>query len=190
MIELVTYPPYDEQKLTELILYVAERTKDDPTTGATKLNKYLYFSDFAAVRRLGRPITAAEYQKLERGPAPRRLRPIRTKLVSEGEARLEERSDAFGFVHHCLIPLRQARTELFTEDELHLVNDVVDRLRSSTAVEISELSHRDAAWQLVKEGETIPYELAFVVAPQQAPPTAAVRAEGERIAAAYANRLA
>ncbi|MGI8776086.1 MAG: hypothetical protein ACR2LJ_01535 [Acidimicrobiales bacterium] len=33
---------------------------------------------------------------------------------------------------------------------------------------MSELSHREAGWQLVNEGETIPYELAFVLAPSEA----------------------
>jgi hypothetical protein len=190
MLGPVADPYFNEEKLTELILYIANRTKDDPTAGATKLNKYLYFADFAAMRKLGHPITAADYQKLERGPAPRRLRPIRAKLLESGAARLEERSDAFGYVRHCLIPLRPARTELFTSDELALVDGVVDRLRTSSASEISELSHRDAGWQLVDEGDTIPYELAFVVAPLDAPPTEAVRAEGRRIAAEYADRLA
>ena len=190
MLERVTYPPYDEEKLTELILYVAGRTSEDPATGATKLNKYLYFAEFAAMRKLGRPITSAEYQKLERGPAPRRLIPIRGKLLASGEARLDERADAFGYVRHCLVPLRPPRTELFTSEELEIVDSVIDRLRTSSAAEMSELSHRDAAWQLVHEGDTIPYELAFVVAPSEAPPTEAVRAEGRRIAVEYAERLA
>jgi hypothetical protein len=89
--------------------------------------------------------------------------------VEAGDARLEERSDAFGYVRHCLVPLRPARGEIFTAEELQLVDDVIDRLRGCTAAEISDLSHRDAGWQLVDDGDTIPYELAFVVAPAEAP---------------------
>ncbi len=60
MVEEVTFGPYDEDKLTELVLYVAKGLQHDPQGGATKLNKCLYFADFSAVRRLGHPITGAE----------------------------------------------------------------------------------------------------------------------------------
>lgn len=190
MIEEVPNVPYNEDKLTELVLYIATQTQGDRAAGATKLNKYLYFADFSAVRRLGRPITGADYQKLRFGPAPRRLAPVREQLLRLGDARLEERVDALGYVHHELIPLRQPRTNLFTADELSLVDQVIDALRESSASEVSELSHREAGWQLVDEGESIPYELAFVLAPGEAEPTPAIRAEGERILALYAKRLA
>jgi Protein of unknown function (DUF4065) len=130
MLDEMTYGPYDEDKLTELVVYVATRTQHDQTAGATKLNKYLYFADFAAVRRLGHPITGAVYQKLPHGPAPRRLRPVRDELVRCGDARLEKRTDALGFVHHDLIPVREAHTELFSPDELALVNEVIATLET------------------------------------------------------------
>jgi hypothetical protein len=81
---------YDERKLTELIVYVADRLRSDRADGATKLNKVLFFADFAHVRKHRRPITGAEYQKLPYGPAPRRLMPIRKALVSAGAATLVE----------------------------------------------------------------------------------------------------
>jgi len=182
--------PYREDKLAELILYIAEQTAGDRSAGATKLNKYLYFAEFAAVRRLGRPITGAEYQKLPFGPAPRRLAPVREKLLRDNDARLDERIDALGYVHHRLIPQREPRTDVFTADELRLVDEVIETLRAMSATEVSELSHRQAGWQLVEEGETIPYELAFVLAPSEVEPTPAIRAEGERVLKAYGDRLA
>lgn len=186
----ITNVPYREDKLAELVLYIAKRTAGDRSAGATKLNKYLYFADFAAVRRLGRPITGAEYQKLPFGPAPRRLAPVRNRLVREEDARLEERVDALGYVHHELIPEREPRTGLFSPDELRLVDEVIEALRDMSAAQVSELSHREAGWQLVEEGETIPYELAYVLAPSETEVTPAIRAEGERILREHRHRLA
>ncbi|MFA5885459.1 MAG: Panacea domain-containing protein [Acidimicrobiia bacterium] len=77
---------YDEAKLTELVLLVADRLRDDRAGGATKLNKVLSFADFAHCRRTGHSITGAEYQKLPQGPAPRRLLPIRDRLLRGGGA--------------------------------------------------------------------------------------------------------
>lgn len=190
MPEEVKYAPYDEQKLAELVLYIAKKLQNDPRGGATKLNKCLYFAEFSAVRRLGHPITGAEYQRLPQGPAPRRLRPVRDGLVRNGEARLEERTDSFGYRHHDLIPAREPRTDAFSAEELSVVDDVIAELAVMNAAQVSELSHRDAGWQLVGEGETIPYELAFVLAPEQVEMTPAMRAEGQRLLAQYADRLA
>src|SRR5205807_5890727 len=108
------------------------------SAGATKLNKCLYFADFAAVRRLGRPITGAAYQKLRFGPAPQRLAPVRDRLLRDRDARLDERVDALGYVHHELIPQREPRTDLFTADELRLVDEVIEALREMSAAEVSE----------------------------------------------------
>lgn len=65
---------FDESKFKELVLYIATNTSRDPTVGAVELNKILYYSDFIAYKRLGRPITGAAYQKLSEGPAPRQKR--------------------------------------------------------------------------------------------------------------------
>ena len=190
MIEEVTDVRYSEEKLTELLLYVAKCTEGDRYAGATKLNKYLYFSDFSAMRRLGHPITGAEYQKLPFGPAPRRLAPVRERLVQSGDARLERQVDAFGYVHHALVALREPRVELFSDDELRLVDDVIEVLRDASAAEVTELSHREAGWQLVGDGEVIPYPLAFVLAPAEAALTPSIAAEAERLLAENADRLA
>lgn len=79
---------YDESKFTEMLLYVAARLADDRAGGATKLNKVMYFADFAHVRRHGRPISGAEYFKLENGLAPRRLVPVRQRLIAADGAEL------------------------------------------------------------------------------------------------------
>ena len=122
--------PYDEAKLTEMVLYVAARLQGDRSGGATKLNKVLYFADFAHVRRHGRPISGAEYQKLPQGPAPRRLKPVRQRLVDEGAAAVET-EDFLGYRLHRLVPRRQADLTLFDEDERATLDKVLDDLAGS-----------------------------------------------------------
>ena len=82
------------------------------------------------------------------------------------------------------------RMSLFSPDEIALVDEVIAMLRDLSAVRVSDLSHREAGWQLVEVGETIPYELAFVLAPDLAEATPAIRKEGRRILEQYADRLA
>jgi hypothetical protein len=86
---------YDENKTAELILYVAEQTELDETAGAIKLNKVLYFAELTHMRRVGVPITGADYQKLPMGPGLRRMLPIRDRLLQDGDAKMVKR-DYFG----------------------------------------------------------------------------------------------
>jgi Protein of unknown function (DUF4065) len=172
---------YDERKFAELLLYVAQRLEGDPAGGATKLNKVLFYAEFAAVRAQGRPITGVQYQKLDRGPAPRALMPIRNALVEHGDAELVE-EPYLGYLQHRLVAKRQADRSLFNETELAAVDQVVADLWGRSATGVSELSHREMGWRMVDYGETIPYETAYLRPPVVTP---AVREH----AAALAERL-
>lgn len=97
--------PADEAKFAELLLLVAESLAADRFGGTTKVNKALFFAEFAHVRNTGRPITGARYQKLPHGPAPRRLLPVRAHLIETGAAALVEES-VLGYEQHRLQPLR------------------------------------------------------------------------------------
>jgi hypothetical protein len=150
-------PTQPEDKLAELLLYVA----DQSAAGSAKVNKILFFAECTHVRRTGRPITGVEYQKIERGPAPRRLRPVRTDLVRQGSARVQEEM-YLGYVQHRLVPLRPAHTELFEPSELEAVDEVLAMYHAHTGADLSAISHEEPAWPLFAEGETIPYAVAFL----------------------------
>ena len=161
---------YDEAKFTEMLLYVAQRLRNDRAGGATKLNKVLFFAEFAHVRRHGQPIAGAAYQKLSQGPAPRRLRPLRQRLIDNGDAEIVV-EDFLGYEMHRLVPLRQADLRQFSPDELVTIDRVLDDLGPLTGTQVSDLSHEEPGWLHVSYGETIPYELALVPKAQVATPT-------------------
>ncbi|AEH11585.1 MULTISPECIES: Panacea domain-containing protein [Protofrankia] len=176
----------DEAKFAELLLLVAEELADDPYGGATKANKVLYFAEFAHVRETGLPITGVRYRKLERGPAPRHLRAIRDHLIDNGDAVLiKER--VLGYEQHRLRPTRPARRELFSATELKAVQDAVNLLRGHTNADASERSHREPGWQLVNDGEDIPYVAALL--PQHQPqPSPRMMDRLRQIGEEYARR--
>jgi hypothetical protein len=161
---------YNEAKLTELVVLVADRLRVDRAGVATKLNKVLFFADFAHVRRTGAPITGADYQKLRHGPAPRRLKPVRDALVAAGGVRIE-REEFLGYEIHRVVPLRPADLSVFTAEELETVEKVLKDLDGLNARQVTELSHEEAGWRLVGDGEMIPYEAALVGAAQVSTPT-------------------
>jgi hypothetical protein len=91
----------------------------------------------------------------------------------------------FGRAMHRLEPQRSARTEVFEPDELKIVDQVIDALWGKTATEVNRLSHDEKGWQMVEEGETIPYSAAFLSTTFR--PTAAVREHAEQLSVRLAN---
>lgn len=161
---------FNEDKFKELVVYIAERY---PDFGDTKLNKALAFSDFLAYAHFGESITGAAYQKLQFGPAARKLLPLRRELVRENAVKVETRG---GYVRSRLtMARREPDVSLFSQEELDLVDEVLDVLADHSAESASEFSHRFfAGWQIVNYNEDIPYETVFI-STRPAPPRAIER---------------
>lgn len=158
---------FEEAKFKELVLYIAGQCKDDIFWGVTKLNKQLFFSDFLAYRELGEAITGADYMAIEYGPAPKRMCPIRETMLLDEDIIIERRA-----FQERIIPLRPAKLDDFSPEELALVDEVIDQLRESDSDEVVELSHRFHGWVAARrEGlatgqhVVIPYGTVMVSGP-------------------------
>lgn len=152
---------FDEAKFRELVLYIADKSKEDPRFGAVKLNKILYYSDFEAYRRLREPITGATYRKMAEGPAADQLPSQHRIIVDTGDASLESKPYFTGS-QQPLVPLRRARQELFTREELEIVDQVIQGMWHMTARDAAEFSQRELGWQAASPGEEIPYQTAWL----------------------------
>lgn len=142
------------------MLYVAKKSQFDPNFGGTKLNKILFYADFYFYRRIGKPITGAEYIKQEFGPTPKRLLPVRKQLEGKKEAAVQ-RVHFLGKEQQRLIALRDPDLSLFSGEEIALLDQVIEFLWAKTAKEVSELSH-NRIWRVARLGQSIPYEAAFL----------------------------
>lgn len=151
---------YQQDKLKELILYLAKRSADDAYFGATKLNKLLFFSDFLAYGQLGAPITGATYQKLKWGPAPRQLLPVQREMAAEGSATVKRQS---AFNPDKTVAIDEPDLSGFTPQEIALIDEVLDALKHDNATMVSDRSHKfSVGWQVAGEREDIPYETVFL----------------------------
>ena len=147
--------------LGELILYVSDKCAGDDMFGATKLNKILWWSDFIAYEKYGRPITGAEYMRLGRGPAPRRLVPVRQALVEAGDATVRRDQRLIGYTQDRVVPLRSPNLDLFTGSQISLVDQVIELTWGKSATSVSHMSH-GKAWAIPSDRGTIPYEAVFL----------------------------
>ena len=152
---------FDAEKFKELIVYVAERCADDPSFGAVKLNKILYYADFDAYRLLNQPISGATYRKLSEGPAPKELVKSRDELIEQGRIELEERPYFNRTQKRIVLTLGEAANpEMFSVDERQVVDQVIQFFWGKSAREVSDYSHREPGWLAAGEREPIPYETA------------------------------
>jgi hypothetical protein len=151
----------DDTRLRELILYIAERCQYQEKFGATKLNKVLFYSDFLAYAKFGKPITGEEYFKLQYGPAPKRMVPVQEKMERAGDIVIVKRMTRKG-PQTRIIPKREATLSSFKPEEIALVDEIIFELEHKDAEEVSDFSHFFIGWQIAKDKETIPYETVFL----------------------------
>ncbi len=153
---------FQPERFKELILYIAHHCREDPTFGAIKLNKILYFSDFAAYRMLGQPITGATYFKLIEGPAPRQMLQARDDLIREGRIDIERRPYFNGVQSRVVVTGSGPNAEEFTAAERQIIDSVSTFFWGKTAREVSDFSHLQPGCILAKDREDIPYETAWL----------------------------
>jgi hypothetical protein len=152
----------EDTRLAELILYISDKCEMDEYFGAVKLNKILFFADFLYYQRTGRSITGQEYQRLQNGPAPRRLVPVRESLDEAGDLVVKTRFTPGGYRQTRTVAVREPDLRKFGGDEIAMVDFVIHELWNHTASATSDLSHALTGWKLAEDGDTIPYETVFL----------------------------
>ena len=153
----------NEAKLRHLILYVSQKCADSSTFGSTKLNKIAYFSDFLNYARTGKPLTGFEYQRLEHGPAPRRMKPVLENMIGNDELAMQQISSPGGYITKKPVNLIPPDLDShFSANEIALIDYVTEHFDELTAAATSQFSHCWGGWKYTRDGETIPYESVFI----------------------------
>ena len=147
------------ERLRELILYIAEKLKDDPNFGRTKLAKVIYFSDFRSYTMHGRPVSGSRYIRLPHGPVPNDYNSIMIEMETNGLVETIS-SDVHNYVQKRPVALRKADLSSFSAQEIDVVNQVIDELIHLNASEPSNRTH-GIAWRLSEGQHYIPYEYAL-----------------------------
>jgi hypothetical protein len=154
--------PENEERFRELVLYISQKCANDPTFGAVKLNKILFLSDFLAFAHYGEPITGFEYQKLEQGPAPRRLLLVRKQMIEDKDLGLQEILLKGGNTQVRTVNLRRPKLAVFKPEHIVVADSIIAALMEADAKTVSELTHKMVGWRVARFRETIPYETIFL----------------------------
>lgn len=147
---------FDRETFKKIVLYVCASTEPSKL-GAVKLHKVLYFADMLAYASRGRSLTGETYVRQAFGPTARRLLPVLAELESAGLLEINE-VDFYGYKKKEF--RAKSRPEL-GGFETRLLEDVLAFVTRMTANEISDFTH-DKVWQMLENGEPIPYHTVFL----------------------------
>ncbi|MDP2181851.1 MAG: DUF4065 domain-containing protein [Actinomycetota bacterium] len=148
--------PLRLSKLREMLLYYASM----PNMYATKLNKLLFYADFAHYKRHRVSISGSPYLAFQHGPVPQHYSWIEADLVESEELGIEEVFFPSGDSGTVLRSLRKPDMSLFSAEELATLRRVADELAGLTSKALRDRSHAEKAWAKTPQRKMISYEMA------------------------------
>jgi hypothetical protein len=152
--------PGGQDRLREMILYVADKAAGMPRFGKVKLNKILWKADFDAFAERRMPVTGRAYQKLKAGPAPIEMPPILAEMSQQELIEIQPRTIG-NFVEERIIAKSKANLYLFSTDDVRYVDRAIAYFWDLNARTASDVSH-GVAWATREELDPMPYELSFL----------------------------
>ena len=126
-------------RLKNILLYVLGKCNE---TWNTKMNKLLFYIDFLSYRQRGMAMTGLTYKAIEYGPVPDRWERIYSEFP-EVKQELRKKYDFYGSV---LVPNAKAEQDLFSKEELQIMDMVCSHFGNMSSREISSQSHQETAW--------------------------------------------
>ncbi len=151
----------NEEKYRNAILYFASKVGKGSVRGRKKMYKLFYYLDFDFFEKYEKPITGDVYHKLQMGPAPSYLDAIVSDLAKENLLSVTKRKTSPGYKDTVVYKaLKKPDLGVFNAKELETLKKVAKKYGDKTGTELEVLTHKEAPYLAVEEGEEIPLELA------------------------------
>lgn len=153
--------PGGQDRLRQLIIYIAQRCEGAERFGAIKLNKILWRADFQSFAQRRIPVTGREYKRLEMGPAPKEMPILHKEMQAQGLISMTKILVVRGKIEHRTIAHMAPNMAWFSAEDQRYIEESISYYWEKTGTEASDDSH-GVAWKSRNNGELMPYELAFL----------------------------
>lgn len=151
------YAPISLARLKNILLYVLQYCGD---TFCTKMNKILFYIDFLSYRERGMAMTGLSYRAIDHGPVPERW----DRVYSQFDEVCQESRTIGNYEGNVLSANADVDSNLFSAEEMQILECVCSRFKHSSSKEISTLSHGEDAWiDCIDNKEKIPFSKAFTL---------------------------
>ena len=145
------------EKVSNMILYIAEKTGGAFTT---KLNKLLWCADFLHCKKFSLSISGSSYVHLPLGPVPNDYKWIIADVMDDGLIGEEEVIYSNGTGGSEYKALATTDLSLFTKDELRALAYVIEYFKSFNCDDIKEYSHKEKGYEETDPSQAISYKYA------------------------------
>lgn len=151
---------FNKEKFKQVLHYIIACCGDIDNVGRTVLYKLSYFSDFNCYELYEEKLTGESYRKIPFGPAPIHFEDIIHSLEEDGK--IKESKRTYGnYPQFRYSSQEDPLTNLLSERELEVINNVIKKYSCKNATEISDISHQDMPYKATKDSDIIDYELVF-----------------------------
>ena len=148
------------EKFTEMVVYFSEKVQPFKT----KMNKLLFYADFLMFKQSCFSISGTRYSAINMGPVPHNFQSIFEYLANKKEIEIYYTQFPQGYIGE-QFKARQDRTfnaNLFSKEELEILEKVATTFKKTSTNDIIELSHLEKAWKDNEQTKNvISYEYAF-----------------------------
>ena len=148
------------EKLTEMVVYFSEQI----SPFKTKMNKLLFYTDFLMFKKSCFSISGIRYKAIDMGPVPCNFQSIFEYQVNKNEIDILTTEFPGGYSGEQFVARkdRPFNSDLFSENELAVIEKVATYFKQTSTIDIIELSHLEEAWKKnQKDKSIISYEYAF-----------------------------
>jgi uncharacterized phage-associated protein len=156
---------FNRKKFQAVLLYLLAHSPKQTIEGKKKLAKLLYFSDFNFFEAFEQPLTGATYKALHMGPFPEELDTTLASIAGEGkQIGISKKPTGLqndAVVYKLTIEPDSLSFDDLTKNERRVLDKVITELGGMSGKALEDLSHREAPYNAVVQGERIPYELAY-----------------------------
>ena len=140
-------PREDASALLEAAAVLLEGAEGSLLT--TSLNKALFYLDLLALRETGKTVTGETYVALKAGPV---IESYRARLISELERNNIAMQDDDNPSYMPVVLLHPVKPKHLDDAVLKIAKDVGRWAKSKQAIELSNFSHENMAWQIAWNG--------------------------------------
>lgn len=149
------YTKFSKEKIYNIILFLA-----DKTIFKTKLLKEMFYVDFLCYKYTCQSMTGLEYSKLQYGPVPDQFEYILNQGATE---KIIDYNVSYNNDYEChnISSKKEFNKDLFTDEELEILNKVKNRFKKYGSKEIVDFSHKEKAFLKTELYSKISYDYAF-----------------------------
>lgn len=111
----------------------------------TKTNKLLFYADFLNYKRSGNSMMGITFKAIPFGPVPDDFERLFQHLYDDGLIEINQSVNGDNLIE-IFTPEIPFNSELFSKNELAVLNEIVDKFKDKNTTEIVDISHEEPAW--------------------------------------------